>query len=87
VGSTPEDKSPFGVMDLSRNVSEWVSDGFNIYDKSPAVVDGAGDPVQGVLRGGMYSSGPEAMRTTFRRQMHRARRTQGVGFRLAGDVQ
>lgn len=87
VGTTPEDKSPFGVMDLSRNVCEWVADTFAVYDKSPAVVDDPEDTVMGVLRGGNFLSGPDTMRTTFRQRMNRSHRQVGWGFRLAGEVQ
>jgi formylglycine-generating enzyme required for sulfatase activity len=57
VGSHPDDKSPYGVMDMAGNVWEWVSDWYdeNSYSSSPS--GNPTGPSSGelrVLRGGAW---------------------------------
>lgn len=50
-GARPRDRSPYGVMDLSGNLPEWVDDSFSMYPGSQASMppDAAGTKV---VRGG-----------------------------------
>jgi formylglycine-generating enzyme required for sulfatase activity len=83
VGSIQEDKSPFGVLDLSRNVAEWVGDVYAPYPGSPLGQLEKLDEEYGVLRGGMYTSIAYQMRTTARQRHSRMDRGRGIGFRCA----
>jgi formylglycine-generating enzyme required for sulfatase activity len=78
------DKSPFGLFDLAKNVSEWVSDSWSLYPGCPLASQSYDEPM-GVVRGGNYRSSPYEMRTTFRRIRPRADRSAGIGFRCAAD--
>jgi formylglycine-generating enzyme required for sulfatase activity len=82
-GSIAEDKSPFGVMDLARNVSEWVADVYSPYPGSPLGELEKLDEEYGVIRGGMYTSIAYQMRTTARQRHKRMDRGRGIGFRCA----
>ncbi len=84
VGVIKEDKSPFGVMDLSGNVAEWVANDWYLYPSAPLDSD-PNDPTFGILRGGNYISTPVAMRSTFRNKTEKLFREPGAGFRCAAD--
>jgi formylglycine-generating enzyme required for sulfatase activity len=83
VGSIPEDKSPFGILDMSRNVSEWVLDEWTRYPGNPYGPDEP-QPRFGILRGGSYLNTRVEMRTTYRTKVPRLDREPGFGFRCAG---
>lgn len=86
VGSITEDVSSFGLMDVARNVSEWVQDAWHLYPGAPLNAPPDDDSV-GILRGGTYTSLRPEMRATCRRKAERLERPFGAGFRCAGDVQ
>ena len=86
VGTIEEDCSPYGVFDMSRNVSEWVQDPWQPYPGSPIGELERMDSSYGIVRGGTYFSSAIEMRTTFRQRIQRLERRTGVGFRLAADV-
>jgi formylglycine-generating enzyme required for sulfatase activity len=69
-GSYPEDKSPYGVLDMAGNVSEWTSS-----------VDQSGNPV---VRGGNFGnlSADVARRVTNQRSLTLSDR---IGFRTVSD--
>lgn len=83
VGSLPEDKSPFGVMDMARNVAEWVADSWYPYPNSPLGKLEKADEAYGIVRGGNYISLAYQMRTTVRERRSRLLRANGIGFRCA----
>jgi sulfatase-modifying factor enzyme 1/uncharacterized protein DUF4388 len=70
LGSFPEDRSPYGVLDMAGNVSEWTSS-----------VDQSGNPV---VRGGNFGnlSADVARRITNQRSLTLSDR---IGFRTASD--
>jgi formylglycine-generating enzyme required for sulfatase activity/tRNA A-37 threonylcarbamoyl transferase component Bud32 len=88
VGSYPGDASPFGVLDLGGNVSEWTADW---YDKYPAdsEIDPKG-PISGtkrVTRGGNWFFGFEGLvRATTRIPDDPNQRRVRLGFRCARDL-
>jgi formylglycine-generating enzyme required for sulfatase activity len=83
VGSIFEDESPFGLFDMSRNVSEWVDDTWNAYPNAPMAHPEVNNGKYGVVRGGGYLSVAYQMRTTFRTRVSRLERRGGIGFRTA----
>jgi len=88
VGSYSKGTSPFGIHDLSGNVSEWVADwfseGFPRGDlRNPKGPDnGTGK----VLRGGGWYDPAERITTTKRFHASPGYRSVDVGFRCANDV-
>ena len=83
VGSLAHDKSPFGIMDMARNVSEWVADSYQPYAGSPVGQLAKVPDSQGVVRGGNAMSMPDEVRASWRRTLGRLERPAGVGIRLA----
>jgi formylglycine-generating enzyme required for sulfatase activity/serine/threonine protein kinase len=86
-GSRPQDRSPFGAIDMGGNVSEWVADwyGERYYEESPR--NDPGGPTQGserVYRGGSWGQMGKTVRSTFRNHMAPDGPGDiGVGFRCA----
>lgn len=77
--------NPFGLYDTSGNVQEWVYDCYHgTYKNAPddgSVFEG-GDCTVRVLRGGSYSSGPEALRNASRDKFRFDKGNDGTGFRV-----
>jgi iron(II)-dependent oxidoreductase len=74
-----------GVCDLSGNVWEWVQDGYR-RSYSGAPEDGSaweGDVPLRVFRGGGWRDPAGRLRASYRSGIHPARRSHGLGFRLA----
>ncbi|HNS51557.1 MAG TPA: SUMF1/EgtB/PvdO family nonheme iron enzyme [Anaerolineae bacterium] len=86
VGSYPTGASPYGALDMSGNVWEWVSDWYqdNYYSTSPA--DNPQGPDSGtssVLRGGSWYYYWGYVRAAYRNNLNPANRYNAVGFRCA----
>lgn len=87
VGSFPDGMSPYGVLDMSGNVSEWVFDWFEplYYEISPENNPvGPASATKRVTRGGSYYNPDEGIRTVARypRRPGETMETMGtVGFR------
>lgn len=81
--------NPFGLYDISGNVSEWVADCWHDnYNRAPA--DGTAWVNPGcserVLRGGSWGSAPDQDRSAFRQGAAADTRSGRVGFRVARDL-
>lgn len=89
VGSYPLGASPYGVLDMAGNVSEWVNDWWqgDYYSISPS--SNPTGPATGkfkTVRGGSWAAYNEAVRVTQRSLMNiidEDYRTQLLGFRCA----
>ncbi len=89
VGSFPRDRSPYVVMDMGGNVSEWVADRYAPYPGSGLRLSAA-ERAQRVVRGGGAGVGHYSLSLFFRsaRRAHAdpAMRSTDVGFRCARDA-
>lgn len=99
VGSFERGTSPFGVHDLSGNVSEWTADWYDpgyYHDSPPFNPTGPVIPEKPelysldfsrrkVVRGASYGSGAHGMRSTIRGGSAPGKRHGDVGFRCAQD--
>jgi formylglycine-generating enzyme required for sulfatase activity len=88
VGSYQGDKSPYGLYDMSGNVSEWVADWYadDYYQNSPATnPTGPDDGLDKVVRGGAWNSLVWDIDLS-NRQINVANYYLVVGFRCARDA-
>lgn len=81
--------NPFGLYDISGNVSEWVEDCWHEnYVRAPT--DGSAWVNPGcderVIRGGSWGSAPDQDRSAFRQGAQADTRSGRVGFRVARDL-
>ena len=84
VGSYPYGASPYGALDMSGNVSEWVSDWFDVYPDT--LVYNPTGPTSGdgrVLRGGMWGGGIYQVSLTYRNGVDPDITNYSIGFRCA----
>jgi formylglycine-generating enzyme required for sulfatase activity len=86
VGSYPQGASPYGVLDMTGNVDEWVNDHYasDYYRGSPAADPPGADRGQRGVRGGSFQIGNEKKLTTTTRSGKTAStRGDSTGFRCA----
>jgi formylglycine-generating enzyme required for sulfatase activity len=90
VGSFPADVSPFGVLDMGGNVSEWVFDWYKVDyyriadDTNPSGPSHRrGEGVGRVVRGAAFSDPLEEARTANRRHQVEKYGYPNLGFRCA----
>lgn len=88
IGSFLSGISPYGVMDLSGNVQEWVSDWYqaDYYSSLPSNVRNPMGPSSGnekVLRGGSWDADKNFIRTTYRSKDNPSTSFYNIGFRCA----
>lgn len=84
VGSNPQDKSPYGVMDMTGNVSQWCADWYsnNYYNISPRNnPTGPSNGAERVVRGGGGANGYWLARVSHREYFPPNVRGYGLGFR------
>ena len=88
VGSHPRGQSPYGVHDLTGNVSEWVAD-WHAEAFERADVRNPRGPADGdakVIRGGGWYDPPQRLAVTRRMSANPRTRLDDVGFRCARDA-
>jgi toxoflavin biosynthesis protein ToxD len=87
VGALPAGASPYGLLEMSGNVWEWVSSAYRPYPYDAD--DGREDVGEGperVLRGGSFASpGLAWARCASRSRSHAVRRQCHIGFRVARE--
>lgn len=81
VGSLAAGASPYGLVDMSGNVEEWVEDWYVEKPTGTRPTSGASH----VLRGGGWLSSPSASRATSRNWGSAMEAGPNVGFRCARD--
>ena len=85
VGSFPAGASPYGAVDMTGNVLEWVEDRHGPYDAAESHAPAG--PVTGkerVLRGGAWNGSVSAwVRPTYRFSAAPVMKSHGIGFRCA----
>ena len=89
VGSFPQGASPYGILDLAGNASEWVADWFdpNYYLQAP--LTNPPGPERGAIkamRGGSWLKPAASLRTSDRDWGTIDSRPSGTGFRCAKDA-
>ena len=93
VGSYPEGASPYGVMDMSGNVEEWVADGFarsfpdslsRLHPQHPVPEEPS--PTLRVVRGGSWQDGWKHLTLKHRRGSNPEQKSNAVGFRCVKEV-
>ncbi len=89
MGSYPLGASPYGVLDMAGNVTEWVNDywDINYYSVTPYANPTGPDSGDGrVMRGGSWYVWDEYQRTAYRAGTPADWREQGdMGFRCAAS--
>jgi hypothetical protein len=86
VGSYPSGASPYGALDMSGNVYEWVADWFSTsyYANSPSSnPQGPASGIYRVRRGGSWASEDNLVRSTFRLDSNPHVALNDIGFRCA----
>jgi serine/threonine-protein kinase len=82
VGSYPQDKTRWGVLDMAGNVYEWTSSKASLYPGNNAQIDPAHKNWM-VVRGGAYVTDYRQKNpTTYRDWFEPARKEAVIGFRL-----
>ena len=91
IDAFPGDRSPYGVLNMSGNVSEWVYDNYNsgfytqtIGAKNPLYISETENAL-GIQRGGSWSDARFNARVADRRPVRRGLESESGGFRCAID--
>ena len=81
VGSHSGGASPFGVLDMSGNIWEWMADDYKPYPGRAPAFDIPADAK--VIRGGSFQSDKDHVTATTRNLDHAGTRSPVIGFRCA----
>jgi formylglycine-generating enzyme required for sulfatase activity len=82
----PQGRSPYGVLNLSGNVLEWVVDWFQSYPGGYLKASKVYGTTHRVVRGGAYFDGPNHIQATSRKGMIPDEQLSYVGFRCVVDI-
>lgn len=85
VGSFPEDKSPYGCLDMAGNVKEWTASWYKPHGPTDFKSEDFGEKFKVVRGGSFLSSDKNYLRTTNRSHV-RPEEAGDIGFRCAKDV-
>jgi len=78
VGLFPKDKSPYGVSDITGNVSDWCLDGI----LSEKFIQSTQNNNNRIIRGGAWIDVPEFTRSSIRSENAPGYRDNSIGFRV-----
>jgi len=85
VGTFPNDRSPYGCLDMAGNVKEWTASWYKPYGPTDYRNDDFGEKFK-VVRGGSYLSQDRDYLRTTSRSHARPEEAGDIGFRTAMDV-
>lgn len=88
-GARADGKSPYGVMDMSGNLYEWVADWYQEDYYAHSAAKNPKGPVQGSAksqRGGSFTNAAYRLRGSFRTKGEPTEHHPRVGFRCAQDA-
>ncbi len=85
VGSFPENKSPYGVLDLAGNVWEWTDSWYVPHPGNTTKNDFYGEKFK-VMKGGSWFSNLDLARITVRGKALPTQKMNYIGFRCAQSV-
>lgn len=86
VGSYPKGASPFGVLDMTGNVEEWVQDWFRPYPTTSRLVTSTMKGNERVARGCAFNYDFWHCRATHRFYANPTNHSQVLGFRCAASL-
>lgn len=86
IGSYPDDLSPYDVMDMGGNVSEWTSSQYEPYQNNYAKDEKYGKGLS-VVRGGSFLDGKVDTRTSVRKPTDPKTKAVNIGFRCVKDIE
>ena len=89
VGSFPEGASPYGLLDMAGNASEWVQDWYEPYSYLNAPLSNPQGPngqLLKVVRGGSWLKPARNLRASDRDYGYPSDHASGIGFRCAKDA-